>query len=374
MWTPEVSREVRGATMRWLHVLAVEVRFDGEKPVITTIEPDWKALSGYLGQTGAVIRIHASAAKTEWNPKAVQAVQTLLDATWQRFSAAGVTLEEIQLDYDCPEARLADYTRLLRVLRTKWSDLLKVTALPAWLEHAETRKLLALSPGYVLQVHSLRLPRHGGQFTLMDEAEARSAVARAVEIGVPFRVALPTYSCVIVFDEKGVVKDVHGEDLPAGLSLSGEKHAVLDADAYAISALVADWRRNVPDLLRSVIWYRLPVPTDRLNWPVETFEKVVRGDSLKRGWSVKLEARHEGHHEVILLQNGDAPDDLPRDLEITHVEAADGLRGYLVQGQPSGTIQLHLARPSRFGRIRPGERIVAGWVRTTGQAEVKILR
>jgi hypothetical protein len=215
---------------------------------------------------------------------------------------------------------------------------------------------------------------HGMAGSSRSWTRRRPAVARAVEIGVPFRVALPTYSCVVVFDQKGMVKDVHGEDLPAGLSLSGENHAVLDADAYAISALVADWRRNAPDLLRSVIWYRLPVPTDRLNWPVETFEKVVRGDSLKRGWSVKLEARPEGHHEVILLQNGDAPDDLPRDIEITHVEAADGLRGYLVEGQPPGAIQLHLANPARFGRIRPGERIVAGWVRTTGKAEVKILR
>jgi hypothetical protein len=185
---------------------------------------------------------------------------------------------------------------------------------------------------------------------------------------------LPTYSCVVEFTEDARVKDVHGEDLPSGFSLATDRYFVLDSDAYALADLVAEWTTHAPELLQSIIWYRLPVSTDRLNWPAEVLPKIICGEKLKRGWSLKLEPSPEGHQEVVLLQQGDAPDDLPREIQITNVEAADGLRGYVLQGHPPGTILLRLAQPERFGRVRSGSRIMAGWIRANKKAEVKISR
>jgi hypothetical protein len=375
VWTPEVRAAVEGAEMEKLHVLAAEVRFEGKRTVETRIAVPWPALNRFRDRLGVVIRIHASAAATKWDSDACDMVLHLARSILTQANEAGLGPAEYQIDYDCPVSKLNDYTKLLKHLRSRLPpETVRITALPAWLADVHAPELLHLSPGYVLQVHSLHLPRDGRLTGLIDYDEARSAISRAVEIGVPFRVALPTYSCVVEFADDGRVKDVHGEDIPAGFSLASDRHAVLDSDAYALAGLVIEWQRHASEKLQSVIWYRLPVSTDRLNWPAEVLPKIMRGEQLKRGWSVQLEPSPEGHQEVVLLQQGDAPDDLPRQIQITHTEAADGLRGYVVEGQPPGTIVLRLASPSRFGRVRPGGKITAGWIRSGGQSEARILR
>lgn len=380
VWTPEVSSAVSSAKFAALHVLAAEVRIKDGKFESVQVEPDWPALKSSGGRFGAVLRIHASVGRNGWSEPLVNELLTLCKGTIRRFENAGVPLTELQLDYDCAESRLADYARVLESLHTDIP--ICITALPAWLRHETARALLALSPDYVLQVHSLHLPKNGGLTGLMDMDETRQAVRRAVEIGVPFRVALPTYSCVVEFADDGRVREVHAEDMPAGLALGGRKYAVLDSDAYALSELVADWQAHAPELMQAVIWYRLPVSTDRLNWPPELLPKVARGETLKRGWHAEVRRAAEGHHEIVLRQTGDAPDDLPREILVSwqgdDVEGCDGLRGYALQGHAPGRLGLRLERPERFGRVRSGEERIAGWLRLpkniTGEVTVRISR
>ncbi len=364
-WTPAVSAAVSAAKFEALHVLAAEFSLKNGKPGLTVITPDWQALRDSDRPVGAVLRVHASVGKGGWNDALTQEMQRLCADTVSRFKASGVRLTELQLDYDCAESRLPDYAKLLGALHTDVP--ICITALPAWLRHDSARKLLGLSPGYVLQVHSLHLPKHGGLTGLMDMDETRAAVRRAVEIGVPFRVALPTYSCVVEFEDDGRVRDVHGEDMPAGLALSGRKYAVLDSDAYALSELMAEWRSHASNIMQAVIWYRLPVTGDRLNWPPGLLPRVAAGEKLKRGWTASVRPVKEGHHEIVLKQEGDAPDDLPHEVIVSwqggDVTGCDGLRGYAVQTHAAGRLVLWLGQPARFGRVKPGEQIVAGWLR-----------
>lgn len=365
VWRPEVSEAVRSAKFAALHVLAAEMRVKDGRPEIIKIEPDWRALEASGAQIGAVLRVHASVGKSGWSEALVGELRVLCTGTITRFRSSGARLAELQLDYDCAESRLADYARLLGKLQTDVP--IRITALPAWLRHDAVRPLLACSPGYVLQVHSLHLPKDGGLTGLMDMDETQQAVGRAVEIGVPFRVALPTYSCVVEFADDGRVRDLHAEDMPAGLAISGRKYAVLDSDAYALSSLAADWQVNAPELMQALIWYRLPVSTDRLNWPTGLLSKVARGETLKRGWTASARLAAEGHHEIVIRQDGEAPDDLPLELLVSwkgaDVEGCDGLRGYKIQGHMPGRMGLWLEKPERFGRVRPGEEIVVSWLR-----------
>lgn len=373
-WTPEVSAAVRASKFAALHVLAAEFSFKNDKPEITVITPDWRALADAGRPVSAVLRVHASVGKNGWNEALIQEMRRLCTDTVSRFKAGGVNVAELQLDYDCAESRLADYARLLGALHMDVP--LCITALPAWLRHASAKNLLRLSPGYILQVHSLHLPKNGGLTGLMDMHETQAAVARAVEIGVPFRVALPTYSCVVEFADDGRVREVHGEDMPAGLALSARSYAVLDSDAYALSALVADWRTHASPLMQAIIWYRLPVRGDRLNWSAGLLEKVAAGETLKRGWVAAVRPDKEGHCEIILQQKGEAPDDLPREVLVSwqggEAEGCDGLRGYKVTKQAPGSLTLRLEQPTRFGRVQPGQQIVAGWLRLPEGPEVKM--
>jgi hypothetical protein len=382
-WTPEVSTAVRQSSMLdALHVLAAEVRFIEGQPVVTRINIDWQALSEAGGEIGAVLRVYGSAATTDWGESASGIVNELATSIAAEFERAGVRLSELQIDYDCPESKLSSYTRLLRHLKSKLPTTpLCITALPSWLHQEAVLPLLAESPGYVLQVHSLHLPEHGGLITLMDTTEARQAVTRAAEIGIPFRVALPTYSCVVEYDKADAVIEVHGEDVPTGLSLSNRRFVVLDSDAFAITELVQEWRHNATEQMQAIIWYRLPVATDRLNWPTETFHRIVSGDVLKREWQSATRVGVEGQLDVVLRQQGDAPDDLPTEIMAEWkggmAMAADGLRGYTLSDQGAGWARFRLAEASRFGRVWPDQEIVIGWVRLPRKdmtAKVKIVR
>lgn len=379
-WKPEVSETVRSTRWDAMHVLAAELGMRNGKPEATVIAPDCQVLAESGMRVGAVLRVHASVGKGGWNDGLTQELQRLCTDTVARFKTEGVRLTELQLDYDCAESRLPEYARLLGALQAEVP--LCITALPAWLRQDAARDLLKRSPGYVLQVHSLHLPRQGGVIGLMDMKETREAVRRAVAIGVPFRVALPTYSCIVEFDDGGQIRDIHGEDLPAGFAIGARHYAVLDSDAYALSALMADWRAHAPGLMQSVIWYRLPVSSDRLNWPPGLLERVARGDTLRRGWEASARLTPEGHHEIVLLQKGEAPDDLPREVQVSWqgaaAEASDGLRGYVVQQQAPGHLTLRLAHPSYFARMRSGQQIIAGWLRlpeaAKGEPTVRMIR
>lgn len=334
-WKPEIGESI-ASSKSWVqayHLLAAEVRFDGSKASILKLKPGVEDLRGC--KVGLVIRIFPSAAKTGWDPPAIATVTGLVQELVAEWPTGQVC--EVQLDYDCPDSKLADYLRLLKAVQGSVSPLkITCTTLPSWLAQKGFSELAAAVPGYVLQVHSLHLPEPGqrGRASLVDLEEVRQAVARAVALGVPFRVALPTYSCVVEFNAGGKVHEVYAEDVPPALALHGASYEVLDADAYRMEALVAQWRAEASPLMQAVVWYRLPVKGDRLNWPLETLAHIVQGQSLTRGWLAKVETRDGGHGEIVIEQTGDAPDDLPGQVTLRWtggaLSGADGLRGYRV--------------------------------------------
>ena len=109
------------------------------------------------------------------------------------FAALGP--REIQCDYDCPQKRLDGYRRLLDALQASAGSIPVVpTTLPSWQDEPAFRKLVAGRPGYVLQVHSLQLPKQAGQpVVLFDPDTARAAARKAAALGIPFRIAMATY-------------------------------------------------------------------------------------------------------------------------------------------------------------------------------------
>jgi hypothetical protein len=372
-WRADVGEAIRDSAndMEAYCLLAAEMRWTDDAPQIRRITPDWGELKNLARPPGVVVRIFPSVATTGWNAAAVNALAEWLDKIEAEFTANGVPPGEVQLDYDCPESKLDDYLRLVSELKRRQpARVLTITALPAWLRHVEFAALARAAPGYVLQVHSLHLPTSPkGLVTLCDPVEARSAVRKAAELRVPFRVALPTYSCVVVFDAGGKVSEVFAEDLPANFPSSPDPYIVLDADAYLCGELVSEWRRKGPPELQAVIWYRLPVASDRLNWDWETLAKLCRGQTLRRGWSVEARQTPGLHHEIVVRNIGDAPDDLPQRVRLRAKEgmiaASDGLRGYTVEPQPDGSVSFRLAQPGIHARVPPGRELCVGWCRTT---------
>ncbi|MCH7228794.1 DUF3142 domain-containing protein [Haloferula sp. A504] len=354
---PEVREAVAAAHPAFgtLHFRAAEFRWTGRDFAIDQVVTDRLPSPG----CGLVVRIGQSAAQLEWTDAQCRAVEACV------ASLARLGPREIQCDYDCPQARLGDYCRLLKRLRAAAGAVPVVpTTLPSWLAESGFAELAEESPGYVLQVHSLTLPRAPEEeVVLLDPALARRSVDRAAALGVPFRVAMPTYGCEVWFDAGDRVIEVISEDrAPEGLAPARRSYGY--AEPAMAAKLVGGWIDARPAGLTGVIWYRLPIASDRRNWAWPTLQKVMRGEIPKPG--LRIEAAESGG-DVALVNHGDAPARLPlRLIARGPIQAADAIGAYRLES--GGTETVFRFTGDGWPWIEPANRLVVGWITTRDPA------
>lgn len=150
------------------------------------------------------------------------------------------------------------------------------------------------------------------------------------------------------------------DDAPPGLRPA--RRAFGFADAVASAELVADWRESRPVGLRGIVWYRLPVSTDRRNWPWETFSRVARGQPVHAELKVEYGGGNENaSNDVVIVNRGDAPGRLPQRVTPSGPAlAADAVGAYRMETTASGVV--FVLRDDVWPWIGPGERTVIGWL------------
>ena len=357
VWQSADKPAVRDAMMKSedfisrLHVRAAEMRWDGGQFVTQWFVKELPATN-----CGLVVRIGASASGLEWTPERIAEVAAVFK------QVAELSPSEIQCDFDCPQRRLDGYADLLAGLRKAVGRIpLVPTALPSWLDERDFGKLARVGSGYVLQVHSLQLPKHPGEpIVIFDPAEARTAAKKAARIAVPFRIAMATYGCEVRFGEDGKVLDVVSEDLaemPPGVM----KRDFALADPVASAQLVREWKSERPEGLRGIIWYRLPVVGDRRNWPLETLRLVARGE-ISESLPVLEATPGPGARDLTVENHGKFPVKLPQEVLVrSTVTAADGAGAYRVEESGDGV--KFLRRDDIWPWLDPGKKIASGWLR-----------
>lgn len=343
--TGVVSRlHVRAAEMKW-----IGGRFETQRTLTKLPAPG----------CGLVVRIGASASQLEWTPPQIEAVA----AVFRELAKLGPS--EIQCDYDCPQQRLGRYRILLDLLQSAVGTIpVLPTTLPSWLGEPEFKKLVDGRHGYVLQVHSLQLPKRPGEPVLIFSPEAARAAARkAAELKVPFRIAMATYGCEVRFDAGGKVTDVISEDT-ADASTVERSYAL--ADPVESARLVREWTNDPPNGLKGIVWYRLPVEGDRRNWQWETFQRVTRGeeDSSKPAFEA---SSGPGARDLFVMNHGHFPVRLPREIVVSSpVTAADGAGAYRLEQKADG---LHFQlRTDIWPWLDPGKKIPTGWLRVADES------
>ena len=232
-----------------------------------------------------------------------------------------------------------------------------------------------------MQVHWLAKPGPAGDppATLCDPAIARATVARAGRLGIPFRVALPTYGYRLVLDAHGRMLAGAGEGsaLEAARPPPGGAVRTLMADPVELADLVRGWQTVRPAAMTGVIWYRLPVAEDRLNWTARTLTAVAAGHTPHPRLAVRfVRSAADGPWELRLCNDGDADASLPGSIAVHCVSppiAADGVGGFALQ--PGGISQLDLIFAPRAGAGRSGRAVPAGaslgfgWVRLSADEQ-----
>lgn len=310
-----------------------------------------------LGGKSVVIRLGQSVAAMPWTPEGIQMV-----GEWVG-KLAKLGPREIHLDYDCPARKLDEYRKLMTEWRKPAGRVpLVFTALPSWLGERSFKELARQNPGYVLQVHSLDLPsRPDEPVILCDPKAAKSAVSKASGIGVPFRVALPTYGSEVLFGSDGKVLDVVSEDAsPVPAARVANRRCVM-ADPAALGALVADWKSHRPRHLQGIIWYRLPIEGDRRNWPWTTLSAVITCQPIHGECRLHGRPSSGNATDLVLANTGNAPAPLPASLPLpAGTMAADGARPYRLE--TSGTCLVIDPEVRHWPWLAPGQILVVGWI------------
>ena len=160
---------------------------------------------------------------------------------------------------------------------------LSITALPAWLDSPELPALLSTVDSSVLQVHAVSDPRRG----LFDPDQARQwAKAWSRITSKPFYLALPAYGVALLPGAGGA--PVVESEVP--IERGGKRRELL-ADPQQLSRLGSELRNDPPAHLAGLIWFRLPLASDRRAWSLTTLGAVARGDALDSRLALKLSAQ-----------------------------------------------------------------------------------
>lgn len=373
-WTPEVERAVteHAGDFGLLVALQAEVTWRASGPEVVRVPLGFAALRGMGRPVGVALRLGpyggpfaAGDPRTAW-------LADLAGALVAEAATNGLRVAELQIDFDCAAGKLDGYRVWVEAIRARVNPVpVVITALPSWLGRAACGRLVTAADGWVLQVHSLERPRDiAAPVFLCDPGAARRAVERAARLGRPFRVALPTYGYTVGFDGQGRLVGLAAEGSlrawPEGVRLRE-----LRADPAALAGLVRDWTADRPAALRGLIWYRLPVPGDRLNWSWPTLAAVMAG--REPGGRLRAEVRRPqpGLVEIDLVNDGNADHSGPAGVTVrwsgAQWLAGDAVGGFVLADEGPGRVGF---RSTGAVRLQPGARRVLGWLRWDGDVEV----
>jgi hypothetical protein len=291
------------------------------------------------------------------------AIATRAHALVSNWRAAGVHVDGVEIDFDCPSSRLADYANLLAAIKPQLPNdaTLSVTALPAWIGAPGLADVLAQSDEAVLQVHAVSDPKHG----LFDAKQALQWIGEfARQTNKTFRVALPAYGSALVLDADGHTVGVESE---AALAEPGARMELF-SDPRAVAGLLRDLEHALPANLRGIVWFRMPLPGDRRAWPLATIVAVIAGKDLHSAWMPAISDGGNGAFDVTVRNSGNLEAVLPASIDVggSGCTDADALPGYRVE--KSGTE--HTGAVLRFVRettatLPATQSRPIGWVRCT---------
>lgn len=379
VWQRAWTRPVRDAVathageFRQLCCLAAEVTWSNGLPQTETVALDYTALRKAGRPVGLAIRVAPFPGPFAAGDAVALRLAQLAGSVVARARTNGVAVAELQMDFDCATAKLDGYQLWIEALARRLSPVpVTVTALPSWLRAPAFERLARSAPRYVLQVHAFERPaglRSG--LTLCDPAAARRAVTRAGSLGVPFRVALPTYGYQVAFDAQGRYVGLAAEG-PRRAWPPGTRLIEVSAQPVELAGLLAGWTRRRPATMMGVIWYRMPVATDEFNWRWPTLAALVQGRTPRARVRAVSRSAEPGWVEVRLVNDGELDLTRPPAIEIrwsgSAPVAGQGLHGFQLVYRDVATACF--SPGSQTPRLRVGESVLAGRLRFERTASV----
>lgn len=361
-------------------ILAVEVSWVGGDAKLFRASLNHQALVASGRPVGLVLRIGPYSGRFAADDKIAQYLKELVVSLLDESRSAGLNPAELQIDFDCASSKLAGYRQWIDVLRVAAAGTkLTFTALPDWLGRADFPALARAADGYVLQVHSLEKPVGPDEiFQLCDPDRAWAWIEKASRIGAPFRVALPTYGYRLAFDEENKFFALAAEGSDPAWPV-GTRVQTVSTDPTLMAGLVRKLSTTTPAGCAGIIWFRLPVAGDRLNWDITTLRVLLRGETPASRLSVEADWLSPGLAEVRVVNQGERDESLPKAVAIywsgdERVQTGDGLGGYALSSATDGVAGVTLTGMPALStqRLLPGRSRKIGWLRFSHEVSLTV--
>jgi hypothetical protein len=352
-WTPTLGQAMDQAAPKvaaW-RVLAAEVSAEGRVAPALLNDGRLESLRAHLAGRPVILVVRIDGRLSETDPAALV---TMALAPLERWREAGVAVAGLEIDHDCPTARLPFYARFLTALRARLGNTrLSITALPTWLPAPALADVVAVPDEVVLQVHAVAAPTDG----LFNRAQAaRWVAAYGQRFNTPFRVALPDYGARVSWNADDSLATVEGETPLLG----GGAHATeLMARPADVAEFLKALRAKVPPNLTGIAWFRLPTTDDRRAWSLATWAAVARGETPTGHVTAVTEpTTTPGLSSLLLVNDGAADAELPAGLDLPAAcPLGDGANGYARDPLAGRLVRLST------GLLPPGDRRTVGWLR-----------
>ncbi len=380
-WTPAVVASVETAPKQLdgMAVLVAEQAWRAGEPEQVKVHYKANILASLKTPLAFVLRIGPYGGPFSHSDSTASYLAEQADMLLQQAKANGITVTEFQIDFDCAESKLSGYREWLLAIRSHLkvkhpSVKLSFTALPAWLRHKEAfRSLAAAADSFVLQVHSLEKPESfESPITLCNPEQSLKWAKQASEIGKPFLVALPTYGYELIFDADGNFTALVAEGKRPAWQ-EGTHVRVVRSDPAEMAQLAQTLADDPPEHCDGIVWFRLPVSSDRLNWSMATFLQVLDGDIPKPNLVCEAKPSADDPKLVyIFLKNtGDTRMPFPKAISVMWESlndiipiAWDASGVFSITLNPvtnTGVISSSFLSPS--ASIAPGQSITLAWMR-----------
>lgn len=366
-----LARDVIPAAITELNVLVGECGLAGGARVVRV---PWDAVKASSRRISLSVRAGSKFGKNGSLWGNLEEGFGLLTKGLKAAREAGVRVEGVQVDFDCPTRLLGEYAAQVRKLRPGLGEgvALSITTLPSWLGASDFSTLIGEVDGWTLQLHGTSKPSLSRPTPLFDATQALAWIDQARRLDKPFRVALPSYAYLACFSEKGAFLGMRAEG-GGGLPEGTASTQCLPSRPSEVLAVLKALNDGHYDKVLAVDWYRLPLPGDTQVWTAKGLGQVIAGQSL--GEALKVELDRQGALTDLTLVN---PTEQPLPLtgvrvtweESAKLVAADGVSDWeaeQLEGGQGGRFRLRAGA----GFLAPGARRVIGWIRLTEASEVK---
>ena len=232
----------------------------------------------------------------------IQSAEISIDVAKQN----GVGIDGIQLDYDCPTAKLQDFVRFVKIIKEEWPLVqVSITALPTWINNNAFQDLITCVDYYVLQLHSFEIPQgQNKKGYIFPALKAPGYFDSGLKLKKPFYISLPTYGYEVAYSKENKFLGLRAE---SGAEFIGEdiKRKLMFADPKEIADFLRYVSKKCAENFKGVAWFRLPIDSDRYNWDIKTLKRVMMGELPQTYLTVDIVDAGAQVKEIYLLNVGE---------------------------------------------------------------------